>query len=135
RTQEMSRAAHPRAPPHPPNTTPHGHATMSRYHSTQAPWRRRAVGAVGVDELLKVGARRFTEFYETSSSVSTTDQPSLLKADSRRRRRSTPHFPGCSRSRSTAATKSFTLIGLLWYASNPASVILCRSSDAVMAMM
>ena len=41
------------------------------------------VEAVGVDELLKVGARRFTEFYETSSSVSTTDQPSLLKDDSR----------------------------------------------------
>src|SRR5205807_3598643 len=49
-----------------------------------------------------------------------------------------PHFRGWSRSRSTASTKSFTLIGLLWYASNPASVILCRSAvitDAVMAMM
>src|SRR5438105_7266921 len=63
-----------------------------------------------------------------SRVMDATDQPSLLKDDSRRPRRSTPHFPGCSRSRSTAATKSFTLIGLLWYASNPASVILRRSS-------
>src|SRR5712692_9853596 len=33
--------------------------------------------------------------------------------ESQRWRRSTPHFPGWSRSRSTAATKSLTLIGLL----------------------
>jgi hypothetical protein len=40
------------------------------------------------------------------------------------------------RSSATAATKSVTLMGLLWYPSNPAAMIFCRSSlitDAVMA--
>src|SRR6266404_8480837 len=42
-----------------------------------------------------------------------------------------------SRSCATAATNSVTLMGLLWYPSNPAAMIFCRSSlitDAVMAM-
>src|SRR3984893_18072315 len=42
-----------------------------------------------------------------------------------------------SRTCATAATKSVTLMGLLWYPSNPAAMIFCRSSlmtDAVMAI-
>src|SRR6266851_1832901 len=48
----------------------------------------------------------------------------------------TLHVRRRSRSCATAVTKSFTLIGLLWNASNPASMTFCRSSvitDAVMA--
>src|SRR6202158_3064838 len=42
-----------------------------------------------------------------------------------------------SRTCATAATKSVTLMGLLWYPSDPAAMIFCRSSlmtDAVMAI-
>src|SRR5438093_12077422 len=71
----MRRPSHPRASPHPSTRR-----RTARHREQIAILRRLrgvggqgTVGAVGVDELLKVGARRFTEFYETSSSVSTTD--------------------------------------------------------------
>jgi len=57
----------------PLKTTPHGHATWSRAGGIGG---QGAVAAVVVDELFNVGEES-RWIHETTSSVSTTDQPSF----------------------------------------------------------